>query len=403
MSGQGGWGGWTSLGGWGGWSTLGGWGGWSSGPDLGPALSDGFANPLTTAALIASREGIVNPLDRRATPVDSPDPQSAENLERWEPWVRAAVAQQDLLSGVHVSSPKAGTVLLRAVDIDPATGNSKGQQVCATLIAPSEKAFQQQLTLVLSWAELREERNAEILAQIANQTPFLASVLYLHPTRTPRTLELLAVLMQLCVHVEMRFKHELACWRPVEYSTQVQPMITTPGHGSLPSGHATQAFAAAHVLQRLCGIPRETTSGELHPAYLQLQRQAARIATNRVIAGVHFPVDNIAGRLLGVSIAEYFCARCAPSEKQGVPVPEQVPHRTFIGTDSTLTAAPVEFQPMKQLLEGPAARGAAVPPFYDNAPGTWSLACSATLHHMWKKAHEEWARRSGVGADPRTP
>ena len=43
------------------------------------------------------------------------------------------------------------------------------------------------------------------------------------------------------VLVEMRFKHELACWRPADYSFQVQPMITTPGHGSLPSGHCTQS------------------------------------------------------------------------------------------------------------------------------------------------------------------
>ena len=52
----------------------------------------------------------------------------------------------------------------------------------------------------------------------------------------------------------------------------------------------------------------------------QLMRQAARVAINRTVAGVHFPVDSTAGRVLGVTLAEYFIARCkalAPFRRGG--------------------------------------------------------------------------------------
>ncbi len=86
-------------------------------------------------------------------------------------------------------------------------------------------------------------------------------------------------------------------------------MILTPGHASYPSGHATEAFAAAAVLGSVM-----KASGDV--AYTktawrnQLIRLAARIAINRTVAGVHFPVDSAAGAVLGLTLARYFVARC---------------------------------------------------------------------------------------------
>ena len=39
-------------------------------------------------------------------------------------------------------------------------------------------------------------------------------------------------------------------------------------------------------------------------------RLATRIAVNRTIAGVHFPIDSAAGAVLGLTLGLYFVARC---------------------------------------------------------------------------------------------
>jgi hypothetical protein len=42
----------------------------------------------------------------------------------------------------------------------------------------------------------------------------------------------------------------------------------------------------------------------------QLMRLASRIAVNRTVAGVHFPVDSAAGALLGLTLGNYLVSRC---------------------------------------------------------------------------------------------
>jgi hypothetical protein len=204
-----------------------------------------------------------------------------------------------------------------------------------------------QLPLVQSWAELRDERAAEILAQIDNQIAFLGSVTGLNATKHPWTMEWLNAGLQFAVAVEMRFKHALACPRPVELSSQVQPIITTPLHGSYPMGHAAQAFMVAYALQRLIGWK----TGD--PGTIQLQRLAARISINRIVAGVHFPVDAIGGQLLGQTLGEYFVARSdfSPSvcfARELLPssfVPANAPTTDFTGPMVLPTAGQVQVTP----------------------------------------------------------
>jgi membrane-associated phospholipid phosphatase len=256
---------------------------------------------LVADALIRHREGIVGtwaPAPSLAPPFPLLD--DPLELEQWEPWVRAATIDFDLVS--HLTFSVASATASATVSHVEITGAAAATVTpIATIVRPPQKTFADQLTFLDQYADLREDRASEILAQLGPAVAFWTSVANLHPTRTRWTLELLDAILRLCNYVEMRFKHALACPRPIAYSPQVQPIILTPGHGTLPSGHATESFAVASVLSALRGgVPALAD---------QLHRQAARIAINRTVAGVHFPVDTAAGYLLGDTLAEYFIAR----------------------------------------------------------------------------------------------
>ena len=72
----------------------------------------------------------------------------------------------------------------------------------------------------------------------------------------------------------------------------IDVLVTTPSTAAFPSGHAATSFAAAVVLA--LALPA------LAPAFLVL---AAAVSFSRLYVGVHFPLDVIAGAVLGVAVA----------------------------------------------------------------------------------------------------
>ena len=71
----------------------------------------------------------------------------------------------------------------------------------------------------------------------------------------------------------------------------VHALVTRPHSHSFPSGHATTSFACATVLALT--FPR---------FWLPLLVLAAAVAWSRVYVGVHFPLDVLAGAVLGAAI-----------------------------------------------------------------------------------------------------
>jgi undecaprenyl-diphosphatase len=79
--------------------------------------------------------------------------------------------------------------------------------------------------------------------------------------------------------------------RPPVADPDLGSLVAIPGNPSFPSGHSATAFAAATAIAILC--PR------LRVAVLIL---AAGVALSRVYLRVHFPLDIVAGGVLGAAL-----------------------------------------------------------------------------------------------------
>jgi undecaprenyl-diphosphatase len=81
--------------------------------------------------------------------------------------------------------------------------------------------------------------------------------------------------------------------RPAFRYPEPEPLMYIPHTNSFPSGHATVSFACAATIARFA--PRNVV-----PLLYVL---AALIAWSRVYVGAHYPLDVLAGALIGLAIA----------------------------------------------------------------------------------------------------
>lgn len=329
-------------------------------------------DPQLVQGLLASREELLAELgdaqrgcfdDLRTRPLW----QAADNGELpyekaassggYAPNVRAALIEFELLSLLEFD-----------FDDKQLQGELKVRGKPTPLIAarrPRDARFVAELAQIDALAPLRASRQAEVLSQIPPPLPYFAMVMNLQAGRHERTVELLQAALQCAFTVGMRFKHCFGAARPTEHSSEILPMIEVPRHPSYPAGHAIEAHVSAHLLAAISGAPRDPAAST---QYRLLRRLADRIAENRIVAGVHFPVDCAFGRLIGDALGGFLVAAC----------------------DGTSAWRGASFAPSVQ--------GAAFAPservFGDDATATEQGTVDArlpVLRELWRLARAEWA------------
>jgi acid phosphatase (class A) len=152
-----------------------------------------------------------------------------------------------------------------------------------------EKNIDQELVRVVDAAPERESRFAEIIQQHTAEgaISYWEGMLMLEPSYAPATCLLIRSARRIGEHVGMCLKNEFRFPRPSQLCPAVVPMIDPPAHPSFPSGHALQG--------RLISLVLKDVRGALPQANELLDELAERVALNRIIAGLHYPLDNKAG------------------------------------------------------------------------------------------------------------
>ena len=103
--------------------------------------------------------------------------------------------------------------------------------------------------------EFRPNAAAEALAQRNNIGGYFQSVLSFNSASHPATVELVWAGLRIGQFQSLWFKSKFNRARPTAVSPYLGPIFDPPGHSSYPSGHATEAYLVARLLEQV--MPRE--------------------------------------------------------------------------------------------------------------------------------------------------
>lgn len=253
------------------------------------------ADPGATAAAVGAARrlrGGANPT-RQQMPVGETGPAAdglpkrseRERLKRAASWARVMSCVTEF--GSHLRLAPDADRQFAAVNI--------GDAFLALLKRPSASGLAHNdlgLPATVARAGERADANSEIVAHDADLDTFFFDAARWPLATYPLTYEVVQFTQEVTNGIVQWLKLNLVVPRPSEVLRGFETAIEVPSHESYPGGHAAQAMATAVVLGRLMG------SGD-KPLQTWLRAIALRIAEVRVIAGLHYPIDTIAGLALG--------------------------------------------------------------------------------------------------------
>lgn len=196
-----------------------------------------------------------------------------------------AAAGRPPASGAAPASPAAPPALLAAVGQPPAPGSDEARA---------------DLAIVL-W--LQRTRSAADVARAASEVELSLDTFAgalgarLAPDDRPATRTLLEHVLARAAPAVREVKKAFARPRPFAQDPRVEPAVEREPTFSFPSGHATRGVLMARVLAELAPARREP-----------LREAGLRIGYDRVLGGVHFPTDVLAGQRLGDALADLILA-----------------------------------------------------------------------------------------------
>jgi len=154
-----------------------------------------------------------------------------------------------------------------------------------------------ELEILLQYKNLRTpEKKQEIFHQMelehtGNIFGGRPLVEYFNEKEFPHTAPLLKDSLHDVSVIVLKLKEHYDRVRPSILYPELDTVIEVPGHPAYPSGHSTQMHFIAFILGELAPERRD-----------EFEREAYAIALNREIAGVHYPSDTEAGKILARQI-----------------------------------------------------------------------------------------------------